>query len=87
MYYVYVIVDKASGKRYLGFSSNLRKRVAQHNSSNGAEYTKGGCWNLVYYEAFLNKTEAIKREKKLKQDGRSKYQLFARIQSSLAGQK
>ncbi len=63
MYYVYVIVQSDTGKRYKGN------------------------WSLIYYEAFLNKKDALLREKKLKHDGRAKYHLFKRIEHSLAGQK
>ncbi len=87
MYYVYVITEQETGKRYVGFTSDLRKRIAQHNGPRGSRYTQKGKWILAYYEAFLNKQDALKREKKLKQDGRSKYHLFQRIKKSLTGQK
>ena len=87
MYYVYVIVEEKTGKKYIGFSSDLRKRIAEHNNRRGAKYTEGGKWNLVYYEAFTSKKDAIMRERRLKHDGRAKYHLFQRIGDSLAGQK
>ncbi len=87
MYYVYVIVERESRKRYIGYSSDLRKRIAQHNQGKGSSFTTKGNWILVYYEAFLNRKDALIREKKLKQDGRSKYHLFRRIENSLTGQK
>jgi putative endonuclease len=88
MYYVYVLVQESSGNRYIGFSSDLRKRLEQHNRGRGSTYTKrGDKWQLVYYEAFVSKEDAMLRERKLKHDGRAKYQLFRRIERSLAGQK
>ena len=87
MYYVYVIVQNDTGKRYIGFTSDLKRRIAEHNKYSGSKYTKEGNWSLIYYEAFLNKKDALLREKKLKHDGRAKYHLFKRIEHSLAGQK
>ena len=87
MYYVYVLVEKASKERYIGFSSDLKNRIHQHTSGWGAKTTKRGTWNLVYYEAFVSESDARTRERRLKHDGRARYQLCARIQDSLAGQK
>ena len=39
---------------------NLAKRLKLHNSGNGAKFTKGRKWKLVYYEYFSNKNEAMK---------------------------
>ena len=87
IYYVYVIVEKQTGGRYVGFTADLKKRLSDHNRQRGALYTKTGQWFLAYYEAFLSRKDDITRENKLKQDGRSRYQLFRRIDESLAGQK
>ena len=86
MYYVYVITERQTEKRYVGYTGDLKRRIAEHNKHSGSKYTKEGNWCLVYYEAFLNKKDAVVREKKLKQDGRAKYHLFKRIEHSLAGQ-
>ncbi len=74
MYYVYVLVD-AEGHRYTGYTSNLKRRFAQHNSG-------GTRWNLAYYEAYADKADAMRRETRLK-DGRAKAHLFARASNSL----
>jgi putative endonuclease len=83
MYYVYVIVEKYTNRRYIGLTSDLKSRMAAHNKSQGARYTKKGKWKLVYYEAFACESDAYVREKKLKHDGRSRYQLYRRIGKSL----
>ena len=87
MYYVYVIVERHSAKRYVGYTSDLKRRIAEHNNRQGSKYTYGGEWFLAYYEAFLSKKDAETRERKLKDEGRAKYQLFRRIGDSLTGQK
>ena len=81
MYYVYVLFNEDNSKdTYLGYSSDLRKRVMQHNSNMNAS-TKGRRWKLAYYEAFLSEQVARNRERKLKHDGRVKRFLFERIRS------
>ncbi len=67
MYYVYLI-ENASGqrRRYIGFSANLRQRLAEHNEGklpNTARYLP---WRLVTYLAFSTKTAALSFERYLK---------------------
>lgn len=63
MYYVYLLEDINNKGWYIGYTSDLRKRVAQHNSGNGAKTTKNKTWNLMYYEAYQDKKDAEGREK------------------------
>ncbi len=81
MYYVYVLVNE-EGKKYIGFTSDLRRRLKEHNSKGNRYTSKHGKWKLVYYEAYLSKSDALKREKRLK-DGRARHLLMERIKGSL----
>ncbi len=81
MHYVYVLCD-AKGNTYIGCTSDLRRRVAEHNSGANPS-TRGSSWRLVYYEAFLSSKDARARESKLKRRGQAKRHLMARIQHSL----
>ena len=81
MYYVYVIVSD-KGERYIGYTGDLKRRIKEHNEGKNAS-TKGRKWKLVYYEAYLNKEDAIERERKLKQRGKSKQVLYERINRSI----
>ena len=83
MFYVYVLVEEKSHKNYIGFSKDLRKRIVEHQQDVGAKFTKTGRWHLVYYEAFLSRKDAMNRERKLKQNGNARHQLFQRIQDSI----
>jgi putative endonuclease len=83
MFYVYVLVEKETRDTYIGYSSNLRKRVVQHQTGSGAKTTKHGDWHLVYYEAYLSEKDAINRERKLKHYGQSRTHLFRRIKNSI----
>lgn len=52
---------------YTGWTVDLKKRLAAHNSGQGAKYTRGrGPVKLVYYEALASKEEALKRERSIK---------------------
>ncbi|HTE21476.1 MAG TPA: GIY-YIG nuclease family protein [Candidatus Limnocylindria bacterium] len=63
--YVYVLQNKA-GSWYTGCTSDLRKRLREHKAGN-SRYTKHrGPYELIYYEACLNKDDAYRRERYLK---------------------
>lgn len=70
MYYVYVLVNKQSGKIYIGQTDDLEKRVRQHNerSFRKSSYTKTnkGEWVLAYKEELGSRKESMVREKQLK---------------------
>lgn len=53
---------------YCGWTNNLEKRIASHNAGTGAKYTKNRRpVELVYYETFDTKEEAMSREYAIKQ--------------------
>lgn len=67
MNYVYII-RCGDGSLYTGWTNNLEKRFKNHCEGKGAKYTKGrGPLELVYYETFEDKKEAMKREYAVKQ--------------------
>ena len=52
---------------YTGWTNNLEKRLEAHNAGKGAKYTKPRLpVELVYYESFETKQEAMKRECEIK---------------------
>ncbi len=66
MYYVYVLKSAKTGKLYKGSTADLKLRLAKHNTG-GVSSTKAFVpWKLIYYEAFINKTDALREEKFLK---------------------
>lgn len=65
--YVYIL-ECRNGNYYTGWTNNLPKRLRQHNQKNGAKYTKAfGPCQLVYYEIYHKKEDAMKREYQIKQ--------------------
>ncbi len=81
MHYVYVIQNEDEGF-YLGYTSDLKKRVFDHNKGYNKS-TRGKTWRLVYYEAYVTVQAARRREHLLKHGGRSKQLLLERIKNSL----
>ena len=70
MFFVYLIISKTKKKTfsYVGYTNNLKKRLALHNSSKGAKYTRGKKWKLVYFKEYDKKNIAMKEEYKLKKN-------------------
>ena len=83
MYYVYLLQEDKSSKHYIGYTNDLRRRIRQHQSPHQC-YTNSEKWRLVYYEAFLSKQDAQERERRLKQDGRSRRFIMKRTERSQA---
>lgn len=62
------IVKCSDGSLYTGWTNNLEKRMKAHNDGKGAKYTKTRRpVELVYYEHFATKEEAMSREYHIKQ--------------------
>ena len=66
MQYVYVLESSRDGKWYTGYTSDLRKRVLEHNMGKNFSTKSRKPFKLIYYEACLNEGDAKAREKFLK---------------------
>lgn len=79
MFYVYLIMDKLNGSFYTGMTSNLRQRLAEHKRGKTQTTAKMDVLELVFFEAFKSKIDAIRREKYLKTSkGRSSLRQIVR---------
>ena len=66
MNYTY-IVQCSDGTYYTGWTNDLEKRIKSHNAGTGAKYTRPRLpVTLVYYETFVTKQEAMRREYAIK---------------------
>jgi putative endonuclease len=65
IFYVYVLRNQ-QGILYKGFTSDLEKRILEHNSGKNIYTRFNKPWDLVYKEEFTTKSDAIKRELFLK---------------------
>jgi Predicted endonuclease containing a URI domain len=72
MWYVY-IVRCSDGSLYTGITTDIDRRISEHNSGKGARYTQ---WKspvvLAYHENSANRSEALKREAEIKSWPRSR---------------
>jgi len=84
MHYVYLLQSELKkDKIYIGTTGDLERRLHEHNS--GKTYTTQ--WHqpyrIVYYEAYLDKQDALERERKLKHHGSVIGHLKKRVERSL----
>ena len=67
MCYVYIL-KCSDNTLYTGWTNNLEKRIATHNSGKVAKYTRNRLpVELAYFETFEDKSSALKREYAIKQ--------------------
>jgi putative endonuclease len=70
MYFVYILKSISTGETYIGQTSDIGKRLIQHNSEKyrGTLHTKRrkGPWELIHKEEYETRSEAMRREKELK---------------------
>ena len=69
-FFVYLLISLKVKKRitYVGYTSNLKKRLKAHNSLKGAKFTRGRRWKIIYKETYDSKSLAMKAEYKLKKN-------------------
>jgi putative endonuclease len=66
MHYVYVLRSLRDDGFYIGYTSNLRRRLRQHSEGNSLATSYRRPWKLIYYEAYLEQADALGRERYLK---------------------
>lgn len=66
MYIVYVLKSLSTSKHYIGYTSNLEKRIKDHNSGLSGYTSRYLPWKLLYTEEYGSRSDAIKREKYFK---------------------
>lgn len=70
-HYVYVI-ECADGTLYTGYTTDVERRVAEHDAGDGAKYTRGRTpVDLLHVECFETRGEAMSREHEIKRLSRT----------------
>ena len=69
-YFVYIIATKVKNKTisYVGYTSNLSKRLNDHNTGKGAKFTRGKKWKIIFKKQYKTKSKAMQEEYKLKKN-------------------
>ncbi|RLM56608.1 GIY-YIG nuclease family protein [Halobellus sp. Atlit-31R] len=71
-HHVYVL-SCADGSLYTGYTTDVERRVAEHDAGEGAKYTRGRTpVELVHVESFESKSAAMSREYEIKQLSRAR---------------
>ena len=65
-YFVYVLLSEKDGKKYTGYTKDIKLRLQQHNKGLVASTKNRRPLKLIYFEACLNQQDATRREKYLK---------------------
>ncbi len=68
--FVYVLGCRTKGRRltYVGWTTDVDRRLARHNGGTGACFTRGRVWVLLHTERFRTRRQAMRREWHLKRD-------------------
>ncbi|OIO00062.1 excinuclease ABC subunit C [Candidatus Desantisbacteria bacterium CG_4_10_14_0_8_um_filter_48_22] len=66
MYYVYILKSEKDGKHYIGMTSNLELRLAEHNNGSVKSTQNRTPLKIIHYESYPDKKDATKRERFLK---------------------
>ena len=64
--YLYVLQSQTSGRYYVGSTTDLARRLSEHNRSHSPPTSGRGPWELVYQESFSTLLEARRRELEIK---------------------
>ncbi len=64
--FVYILRNLASGRHYIGSTTDLKRRWADHQRGNTPSTRKHGPWHLVYFEECNDLSAARKREREIK---------------------
>jgi len=73
IFIVYIIYSTSLDKYYIGYTSNLEKRLLEHNGGISDYTSKASDWLLKYSESFPSRELAMKREKEIKKKKSRKY--------------
>jgi putative endonuclease len=81
LFFVYVLGSRRKNDRhtYVGWPTDLNKRLHQHNTGRGAKSTRGREWILLYSECCKTRSEAMSREWHIKHDRKFRATLRAAI--------
>lgn len=82
--YVYILESQKDNGWYTGYTSNLKRRLSEHQNGHTYSTKYRRPWKLIYYEACLSEVDAIAREKYLK-SGMGKRYLRNRLKTYFNG--
>ena len=83
MYACYILKSLIDNNLYIGSTSDIKRRISEHNSGKVFSTKSRRPFELVYCELYKSESDARKREHRLKLNGRALGQLKGRITDSI----
>ncbi len=65
-HFVYVLESKVDKSWYIGYTTDVARRLTEHNTSKNISTKTKKPWQILYFEAYRDKRNALGREKFLK---------------------
>ena len=66
MFYTYILQSNKNQELYIGYTSDLKKRLKEHNQGLNFSTKRYIPWDIIYYEACKEMSDAKRREEYLK---------------------
>ena len=66
MYYVYILFSDTQSRFYIGYTKDIARRVQEHKGKSNHTTARYKSLRLLFYEAFVNGSDARRREKYFK---------------------
>ena len=82
MFCVYVLLSQKSKRLYVGSTGDIRKRIREHNEGKVRSTKAYRPWQLVFYEGFRGKADAL-RDEKFYKTGFGKEALKSKLKETL----
>jgi len=66
VFFVYILQSQKDRKYYVGHTSDIDRRMKDHNRGKSKSVRNRGPFQLIYKEPFASRLDAIEREKQIK---------------------
>ena len=73
LFFVYIIYSLSLDRYYIGYTTDLEKRLSEHNNGISTFTAKASDWELKFNESFDSRENAMKREREIKRKKSRKY--------------
>ncbi|EMA40941.1 GIY-YIG nuclease family protein [Halobiforma nitratireducens] len=81
--HVVYVLECADGSLYTGYTTDLERRVAEHDDGDGAKYTRGRTpVELVHHERYETRSAAMSREYEIKQLSRQEKERLVGLEAN-----
>lgn len=79
MFYMYVLFTPSGDRYYVGSTRDLKTRYESHVRKANFATKRFSDWKLIYYEAYVARSLAFRREQSLKKRGKAWQELKKRM--------